>query len=1038
MYEPAKNYTEKLGFVCIPTGETPDKKPKKPLIKGWQMLRKTDLKIFKKCSKVIKGVAIQTGENSNIVVVDIDVLKDGSGKKDGYKKWIELTRAYGDPDTLTARTPSSGKHYYFVYNACVKSSLALGGYSIDILSDGKCAVAPPTTTYKWEDEPTSREDIKEMPEWLINFIVENQNQETHTTEDVEVKTEKVQHTEKTPNMFYPLTCETIFKINKILACLDNNYVSSYPEWFKITCAFKNLALGNDETEQKIIRDMWDQWSKKAPKKYDAVNNAKIWEGIKAPRTDINYLVHLYNKKKPDKQMKMFYMTKKYDPLEFLNKEITYVTDGKNKFVSNYFTKSMRDKYTTVITKAPPGTGKSTAMTKICQQLMRRDETIKFLSITSRRSLAYTHEGLFKNVFGCDVDNYLTTDKEYAECDKLVLEIESLSKLDINEWCENKYILFLDEYDSLLRTILLSNTIDNKRIEIYNNFKELIQRADRIYALDADMCGMAVNFIYDLRDEKDKVLFYHNTCKNDSGKNAICFYDEQVFNKKLIDECTTNHPTLSTDSKTTAQEYKQMYKENGINEDGIKLYTAHEGDRNDLKDINSAWNGNRPIFNPAITHGVDYHSAQPETHFLNARGRTLNALQLAQQTGRNRNVDNVKFFINAIHQPLHYKCVEDVKEFYDILLKGYYSVNEYKKDIDAKKNAEYYKELDKLIEVHGIHMANDMRDIEVNDHDETFIKLFLYYTYQNDILFSSTEYHYTQLLKNKGFSVQYNLEYTEPKKEQMEAIKKLKEMTKENQTENDITIGKMILNNVDKDELDVKYHVRYDELKKNLDAFEINDIETFEKHKDVVIDQYKYIEFRTRCLLAYEQEELFKKHQRKQNNEFDIKICQSTINKAININQVETILNIQTYEVVSDKLDEKPDYSAIKGFNWDAIKKNFRYAKDKTLPDTRKELYELLIKMYQTFESHLIVSDSADGQKSKLKRVNGNVKRVYNGKVNKELLKNDFEFVALKNPSYKGYKQHILKMLDINVQPQQKPDKLVELKKITPSLFKLMS
>ena len=93
---------------------------------------------------------------NNIVVVDVDIKKEHKDELDGVAKMEEYINAYGAMNTLTVRTPSGGTHYCFRYDGndedvryIMKHSLftrsGLGGYSIDIRSDGGLATIPPSS-----------------------------------------------------------------------------------------------------------------------------------------------------------------------------------------------------------------------------------------------------------------------------------------------------------------------------------------------------------------------------------------------------------------------------------------------------------------------------------------------------------------------------------------------------------------------------------------------------------------------------------------------------------------------------------------------------------------------------------------------------------------------------------------------------------------------------------------------------------------------------------------------------------------------------
>ena len=105
---------------------------------------------------LIYNVGLPTGKINNILVLDIDVNKESKNENGGMDKINEYIKQFGDINTLETITPSGGRHYYFKYDSSIpdiqyimKNHLytraGVGGYSIDIRSDGGYIVAPPSS-----------------------------------------------------------------------------------------------------------------------------------------------------------------------------------------------------------------------------------------------------------------------------------------------------------------------------------------------------------------------------------------------------------------------------------------------------------------------------------------------------------------------------------------------------------------------------------------------------------------------------------------------------------------------------------------------------------------------------------------------------------------------------------------------------------------------------------------------------------------------------------------------------------------------------
>ena len=84
-------------------------------------------------------VANITGKINNIIVLDIDKPKPDKNEKDGFKYFKQLMKS--NPQTLTYKTKSSGRHYYFTYDDDINSkNIGVNGYSIDVLSNANYAI----------------------------------------------------------------------------------------------------------------------------------------------------------------------------------------------------------------------------------------------------------------------------------------------------------------------------------------------------------------------------------------------------------------------------------------------------------------------------------------------------------------------------------------------------------------------------------------------------------------------------------------------------------------------------------------------------------------------------------------------------------------------------------------------------------------------------------------------------------------------------------------------------------------------------------
>jgi putative DNA primase/helicase len=115
----------------------------------------------------IANIGIATGEQSGVVVVDIDDLNALRKLENEHEPL---------PKTWLVETGSGGKHYYFRYdNRChnLTNATKIAG-DIDIKTTGGYVIAPPSlhlsgNRYRWIVSPDETE-LATLPEWLLKLI----------------------------------------------------------------------------------------------------------------------------------------------------------------------------------------------------------------------------------------------------------------------------------------------------------------------------------------------------------------------------------------------------------------------------------------------------------------------------------------------------------------------------------------------------------------------------------------------------------------------------------------------------------------------------------------------------------------------------------------------------------------------------------------------------------------------------------------------------------------------------------------------------
>jgi putative DNA primase/helicase len=150
-----------------------------PLITEWQHKATCDLKQIKKwwATWPEANVAIATGMESGVIVVDVD-MKNG---KNGKATLSALVKQHENFATRMAGSPTGGEHYHFKSPGYKIGNRAGFAHGIDFRGDGGYIVVAPSRrsegVYAW----TNDSDIAPCPAWLLDLIKTEKSAEVKAT-----------------------------------------------------------------------------------------------------------------------------------------------------------------------------------------------------------------------------------------------------------------------------------------------------------------------------------------------------------------------------------------------------------------------------------------------------------------------------------------------------------------------------------------------------------------------------------------------------------------------------------------------------------------------------------------------------------------------------------------------------------------------------------------------------------------------------------------------------------------------------------------
>ena len=129
-----------------------------------------------------------------------------------------------------------------------------------------------------------------------------------------------------------------------------------------------------------------------------------------------------------------------------------------------------------------------------------------------------------------------------------------------------------------------------------------------------------------------------------------------------------------DSKTRMEQVFEMILDSSQKDDFIKI-SADENDITD--DVQEEWKNKYVLYTPKIIYGVDFNPVQKTDVFILSQTNTINPVQISQQMCRCRNIKEIHFYFNNVHNDLKFRSVDDVKEYYDDFQSHYDTIlNEY--------------------------------------------------------------------------------------------------------------------------------------------------------------------------------------------------------------------------------------------------------------------------------------------------------------------------------------------------------------------------
>lgn len=784
---------------------------KQPVVSSWQNLEHT--KLIQKKSNL--NVGLLTGRRAGFFVLDLDCDKEQNKAEFKNGKFIaeygSVDEFIKQMDTYTVKSPN-GYHIYFKYEEEFSKRSVNRKEHVDIISNNSFIMCPPSVINGKKYELIRKTSVKRIPTDVKMFILHNIYSPQLTSEDYR----------------YMITPQ---EYKQYLYQLGKEYYANSHNWHLVCRATTYIAKYLNHVDGNMVYSIFDEWSKQDLESYNSTKNKEIFIKL-LENTQFQCVEWFFNQLDSEKKRLSLY----YRYKTFSNKVVKKVDEKINR---PYLTATNHGEYVEFFekgvnyaVKSGAGTGKTTAANDL---FSRVDDN--FLSVVSRILLGK------QQMRSLPKTTKFYQDNKFKQGDSIVITPESI--VSLNSYKFDNYIVFLDEFNSILEHCLSSTTLYGRRPMSFITLIRALTTCKQFIVVDADLSQDALYFLKLLKlDYK----YVKNDFNRFNGVKTRFVNDEQAFRDELVKH---DKFLLASDSKTKADIVNELIALNVIKDqkdkklDNILILTAESEDKDyDLDEYDII------IFSPKVIYGIDSVMERPVFGYF--KGHTITPPQMVQQLNRCRNPKHITIFFDYQKgRNSTYESLSQVKSFMATSIKDYYELVKFVQDT--------YPELqDEEVE--------DKAEEEMDKVKRIFKRLYRNYLYKIDCYKTNPKIHMIKQLVDSGYDVEYNLTDTITRCKD----KEIKETIKEKQLEN-----------FDPESINVK------KINKYLDLHD-GDIE---KYKEYFINKSKLCNlFNFNKFFRQDDKHLLMKAIHK--GEFDVINAKSSSRKLVLLNKMIDTLNLK--------------------------------------------------------------------------------------------------------------------------------------------------
>lgn len=291
----------------------------------------------------------------------------------------------------------------------------------------------------------------------------------------------------------------------------------------------------------------------------------------------------------------------------------------------------------LMVKSEMGTGKTTELKNFLEREVKAFPRVLWLSTR----IAYT-DSVMGILSPLGFQSYLDASKPLPQCDRLVLQYESLHKLNGFKPYD---LLVLDEVESILSQVCCRKTnADHMKCNQETFAAIAIFPSTKVLCMDADL-GERTLGVFNKLLSKEEIEVDINL-KQKMYRTIELVNGDDWMKSLMQDVANGKNVAIASGSKSTIQEV-QTALESHEPKIAIKLYDADCDDKDirDLRSIDAEWARYQLVmFSPKITVGSDFSRAHFDVMYAVGCADSVSPRVLLQMTGRVRHLREEKIVL----------------------------------------------------------------------------------------------------------------------------------------------------------------------------------------------------------------------------------------------------------------------------------------------------------------------------------------------------------------------------------------------------------